>query len=221
MKTLFLILLILTSVPAYCSYRPILIKKELQEASFVGEIKFIGYDSTRVSRYSESYYAVAIDSLTGKEIRVHTKDSVWVISTIYFQKLGSDSIFSAEVRPLFSLVRYNSRPDTLPKERVSNGFCPKINDTCLMVLDSTQRISVFALIEDDQYIFWDPYYNTGWNSVFVFDDLFEFYPLFGTNSENHSVFRRCADFFKMKHASQFHCAITRSILWDQIVNESP
>lgn len=222
MKNTIILLFIIISLPAYCSYRPIIIKKELKAASFVGEIKFIGYDSIYINRYSDYIHPVKTDSITGKDVRVYTQDSIWVIIRIYFQKLasGNDSIYSADMYSTNNWICYNSRPDSLPR-RISNGFWPRINDSCLIVIDSTQRVSLFALIDDERYIFWDPYPNWGYNSVFVFDALFECYPLDGRNSTNHAVFKHNADFFKMKYACQYHCAINKKTLWDEIINESP
>lgn len=223
MKILIAILLNIIPSVAYCAYRPIDIKKEIKNANFVGEIKFIGYDSILVSVYSDYYHPVRTDSLSGMSVRVENTDSVWIMSKIYYQVLNSksDSILTAEIYSNHSWGGYRARPDQFEKKGVSNGFWPKLNENCLLIIDSTLKVSVFAAIELDSYIFWDPYFNSGWNSVFLFDNFFEFYPTNGKNSANSSIFESCAKFCGLKYASQYHCIIEKSILWNEIVDESP
>lgn len=223
MKILVVILMNIITAVAYCAYRPIDITKEIQNANFVGEIKFIGYDSILVSVYSDYYHPVRTDSLSGKSVRVENQDSVWIMSKIYYQVLNStsDSILSADIYSNHSWGRYRAKPDHFENIRVSNGFWPKLNENCLMIIDSTLRVSVFASIDLDSYIFWDPYFNTGWNSVFLFDNFFEFYPKNGKNSANSSILESCAKFRGLKYASQYHCRIEKWILWNHIVDQSP
>lgn len=219
LKHIFALLFVLSTVPAFAAYRPIDIEREIEHASFVGEITFIGYDSVLVSKYSEAYYAFETDSITGKEVRVGTMDSVWIITRVFYKINGreGDAIDSADVRQQFSWVSYHSLPDSLPRMRVSNGFWPRTNDTTLLVLDSTGQVSIFALLDGNQYIFWDPYPNSGMNSVFAFDDHFKNYPDYGRNSSNHVAMKHTADFLHKQHASQYHCAIRKSIFWKDVV----
>ena len=220
MKYITTLILILSSFSAFCAFRPILIAKELKTASFVGEIKFIGYDSIHVSLYSDYHQLVKIDTVTHKEEIVHSTDSIWVISRIYYKKvgIGNDSTFSVELLRSYFRFSYKPLADSLPT-KVSNGFWPRVNDTCLIVIDSKENVSLFASIENDNYVFWDPYPNSSWYSVFVFDDFFECYSTDGRNSSKSSNSMRVADFYKMKYACGYHCFIKRKTMWEEIVNK--
>lgn len=213
----FVLFLTLPSV-LLASYRPVDIQKEIQTANYVGEVIFIGYDSTLVSRYSDFLHPIEVDSITGEVKRVENHDSVWVISKIYYKRMenSNDSIYSANLMNNRSWNRYLPRPDSLPSKRVSNGYWPRINENCLIVIDSLGAVSIFGSIEETKYVFWDPYPNAGWNTVFAFDAPFEYYPVAKKNSYKSSPFTVTAKFLNCEYACQFHCSIEKKLLWEMI-----
>ena len=212
-KYLFIILLFACE-SAFPYTRTIDIAKEIQSASYYGEIIFKGYDTTKVSEYSKSYQRVLKDPKTGKEYPdTNYVDSVWVLSGVHLFRLDTQTDLFAKVYGMHSWVNYRARPDTLPSRLPSHGFWPKIGDTCLVIVDAKGFISVFALAKKDKYIFWDPYVNSSWNSYFVFDTPFEYYAK--KPAEKYlKINKRIAEMYKRQFAGQYHCAIRRKEFWD-------
>lgn len=216
MRTFLLLLFtVLFSVTGMSAYRPIDIEKEIREANFVGEIEFLGYDSIQVPRFSGGFQATVIDSITGERV-LAKNDTIWIMSSIFYRKLGidSDSIYSSPVRLQFSWIQYRARPEELPEKITSHNFWPRMSEQCLLVADSLGAVSLFAAIEDEAYIFWDPYPNSSWMSIFSFDEHFEFYPENGKNSENSSTIKYAAEFKSRKKACAYHCIIRKSLFWE-------
>lgn len=194
--------------------RTIDITKEIKAYSYYGEIVFKGYDTTKVSEYSKFYQRVLKDPKTGKSYPdTNYVDSVWVLSGVHLFRLDTKEDLLAKVYRMHSWINYLVRPDTLPSKFTSHGYWPKIGDTCLVILDSDGFVSVFALASQEKYIFWDPYVNSSWNSYFVFDSPFEYYP----NKPTDRLLKisiSIAELYKRPFAGQYHCAIRRKEFWD-------
>lgn len=52
------------------------------------------------------------------------------------------------------------------KKRLAQGFWPAINDTVLLVKSKNNSINLFADIDKEDYVFWSPYHNSSWNTIF-------------------------------------------------------
>lgn len=214
-RIVFFLLSLTVPLVTFASYRPIDIKKELQRASFVGEIEFLGYDSTYVSLYSDGFHPTVFDSTKNENARVGAKDSVWVISKIFYRPISIeiDSIYTSEILPNITGNQYIQRPHILPRNGISNGFWPKEHDTCIIIINGKNQVSVFGIEQGAEYVFWDPYFNSGLNTVFVFDDNFRFFGEEGKNSSNNRIMASTADFFQKKYACQYHCSVRTESFW--------
>ena len=147
------------SINTHASFRLININKEIANASFCSEVIFTGYDSIKVPYYSSGFQRVLFDSITGKEIPdTNYVDSTYIMTGInylpYLQMNAKTQY--ANCNSIYSWIRYKVRPETLPKKAPSHGFWPKLNDTCLVIIDESGFISTFAIKSNGNYIFWDP-----------------------------------------------------------------
>ncbi len=217
MKTVLIILLFGLGFNLNASFRLININKEITNSSFCAEVVFTGYDSLKVPYYSSKFQRVIIDSITGEEIAdTNYTDSTFMMTGISFLpylKKGA-KIQKANCIERYSLIRYHERPKILPKRIPSHGFWPKLNDTCLVILNASGFVSTFALKVDSDYIFWDPYYNINWISIFVFDHPFLKYP----KEPLMKVGSFAADKAKdegVKDFSYFHCKVKVKDFWSK------
>jgi len=222
-QAIYILTLIIVTTNSFGRYRPIDVIKELNNANFVGEIIFVGYDSIKIREYSSGFHRILTDSITGKEYAdTIYSDSVWNINVIHLKPIKSqkDTIFSFGIYRVYSWMYYVSRPDSLPKEFPSHGFWPRSGDTCLVVIDLNNKVSLFAMIENDKYIFWDPYVNSSMDSVFLFDPPFEHYPNDTENnidSDYYLIVKRYGRTF----ACEYHCSINKKEFWNVVMHNSP
>lgn len=175
MKSIFTLALVIISGIAHAKYRLIDMKRELSEASFVGELILLKYNFDRIPEYSKRERKMILDSLTGKEYTDSSYiDSINVPKSIIFINPKNGDTLNFSVYQYFQ-ASYRARPDTLPSRFPSIGYWPKISDTSLVIVDNKGSISFFGLKENDTYVFWDPYWNSSWNTIFIFDKPFSPY----------------------------------------------
>lgn len=220
MRKSFQIVIVLVLLPSviFARYRAIDVTAEIKNAKYVGEIVFSGYDSVKICK---SYYT-KIDSITKIEYKVYF-DSVWNIQQIYYKKSSgiNDSVFQVNLFEPHPWIYYLAPPVSLPAPppHPSHGFWPRIGDTCLIVIDSLNRVSLFAMLVGDKYVFWDPYPNSGWVSIFAFSSPFEH---FSKPPESNFEIRSCdrvATRFGRESAAFFHCAIKQEEFWNEVMTE--
>ncbi|HKC69295.1 MAG TPA: hypothetical protein VKG26_13750 [Bacteroidia bacterium] len=156
--------------------RTIDIYDEIKNAILVEEVIFKSYDTIKVSEYSKSYQRILTDKKTGKEYNdTNYVDSVWVLNKVHY--ISTDSLhkkIETKVYCLHSWSKYYSRPNLLPRQ-LCCGYWPKINDTCLLVVDKKGATSFLGLYQHGKYIFWDPNLNTSYITFFIFDPPFDYY----------------------------------------------
>jgi len=223
-QVIYILTLIIITSNSFGGTRTIDLINELNNANFVGEIIFIGYDSIKISKYSSGFHRVLTDSITSKKYAdTLYSDSVWNVNVIYFESIKPqiDTIISFGIYRVHSWIYYVQRPDTLPKEFPSHGFWPRSGDTCLAVIDLNNKVSLFAMVKDDKYIFWDPYVNSSSNSIFLFDSPFESYPNDTENDIGSETYVTIAKRYGRTFACQYHCSINKKVFWNEIMPNSP
>jgi hypothetical protein len=223
MKRSLLLLVVLIPFFSLAKYRPIDLLAEIKSAAYVGEVIFTGYDSVKVSKYTKRNPLMVTDPKTGQKYAdTLFLDSLYIIKTLYIKTIyEGNSILTIGNCNAFSRSVYVERPDRLPGASPSHGFWPAIGDTCLVVIGSNYLVSVFASLDNNQYIFWDPYTNSSNTSIFAFDDPFK--PLPGntqTDAQNTSA-RNLADSFGRAYGSHFHCTVDKDVFWKEVMKRQP
>ena len=205
MKKLLLILFtILVGVNSYSKTRYIDLIEELDSANFVGEVIFIGYDSIKVEANPHKG-TISIDS-------------VYNIHYAYFiNTLNRDTIKFKPMDHWHNENYYKERPEQFSEKLASNGYWPKFGDTCLVVINKENRISLFAKIENKIYTFWDPYFNTSWTSFMSYNGPFDCTETFQKNKWLKNSSKSLAVRHKREGACAFHLVITKKLFWEDVM----
>jgi hypothetical protein len=214
-------LILLIDQSSFARYRAIDLQEELKTAAFVGELVFSKYDTIGIPKYSQYYQRILKDSITGKEHSdtIYT-DSVFVLNKLYFIDEHGNSTTGIKIRQQILHDYYWPRPDTLPRKSFSFGYWPKVGDTCLVVVDKEGYISIFGLAKDNNYIFWDPYQNSSWISIFAFDAPFKSFPKPPSSAFDISSCERDAKRFNRQFACKYHCIINRDQFWNEVMQKN-
>ena len=223
MKRFLLLFVVIAPVMGFSKYRPIDLLSELQTAAYVGEVVFAGYDSMKVSKYTKRNPLMLTDAKTGKKYAdTLFLDSLWIIKTLYIKTIHEgNSILTIGNCNAFSRSVYTARPAKLPAPAPSHGYWPGLGDTCLVVIGSNYLVSVFATLDNGNYIFWDPYLNSSETTIFAFDDPFR--PLANNpqTDEQDTQARNLADSFGRSYGAHFHCTVDKQVFWEQVMKKQP
>jgi hypothetical protein len=161
-KHIAIIAFLLSSFSSKARWRTIDIEGELKSAKFVGEIVFLGYDTAQVPCYNPVFWA------PDYKIQQDT-NKVWDLQSISYLDLKSQEEKKAiTIKNLAMHIPYYTKEDVLRENYFHIGFWPKVGDTCLLILDSLNRVSFFGEILKEEYCFWDPYDNIDHNTHFYF-----------------------------------------------------
>ncbi|MCB0402457.1 MAG: hypothetical protein KDD41_10265 [Flavobacteriales bacterium] len=203
MKNLLFIVLICVCVEGFAKTRFIDLAEELDSASFVGELVFIGYDSILVWK---NPHAGAISG-----------DNIYNIHYGYFIDVSNGD--TVKYRPMDHWHNWNfykERPEKFTEILKSNGYWPRIGDTCLVVINKESRISVFAKLEFDTYTFWDPYHNNSWTSFIAYDGPFECLKRYETDWYK-GISDRLAARTNRESGCAFHVVISKKAFWEEVM----
>lgn len=201
------VLVILTTIifqaTSYAYTRQIYLDYELKKAKTIKEIIIRGYTSRMDTFTQQSPISIqkVIDkmmySLASKPhstLIYKTPNTPWMNAAAYYDVL--------------------KRPDII-KRKINEGYWPAIGDTVLVVIDSTDRISIFAEItKQKEYKFWSPYHTTSWNTIFLSHTPFKPVPSASHNKKNYDILQESAkELWRVEFASSFYCLIDKQKFW--------
>jgi hypothetical protein len=211
---LILTLFLLSSYSAESKWRSIALEEELKSAQFVGEIVFLGYDTAQVPYYNPVFWA------PDYKIQQDT-NKVWDLDSIFYLDLSCQKQKkAATIKNLAMHIPYYTKEDVLREDYFHIGFWPKIGDTCILILDSLNRVSFFGEILKEDFRFWDPYDNTYHNTHFYFQKPFKRTDQEGFHKRMEKSFETFFDKIKEENQSfgVYYCQIRKDDFEDWIKN---
>jgi hypothetical protein len=202
-----LILVILNTIifqaVSHAYTRQIYLDQELKRAKTIIEIIIRGYTSRMDTFTYQS--PISIEKVIDKmmyslaynpysTLIYKTPNTPWINAATYYDVL--------------------KHPDTV-KRKVNEGYWPAIGDTVLVVIDSTNTISIFAEItKQKEYKFWSPYHTSSWNTIFLSHAPFKPVPSASFDKKAFDRLQESAkDFWKVEFASSFYCLIDKLEFW--------
>ncbi|MFY7734357.1 MAG: hypothetical protein ACOVSR_12800 [Bacteroidia bacterium] len=188
---------------SYAYTRQIYLDQELKRGKTIKEIIIRGYTSRMDTFTQQSPITIekVIDKMMyslvsnpSSTLIYKTPNTPWINAAAYYDVL--------------------KRPDTI-KRKVNEGYWPAIGDTVLVVIDSTNRISIFAEItKQKEYKFWSPYHTTSWNTIFLSHAPFKPVPSASHSKENYDRLQESAkELWRVEFASSFYCLIDKIEFW--------